>query len=58
VAAQFLLGIEELVINPELKRAFGAGYEGEAFDKMLIVLEDVIRRTDGSFAIVSRHAVF
>jgi hypothetical protein len=47
-----------LVIDAELKCPSAAGDKSETFDKVLIGLEDIIRRTDGPFAIVSRYAVF
>ena len=53
-----LFGIDEFIVDFELKSPFCAGNKGETVNNMLIMTKNVIRHTDGAFAIVSRHAVF
>ena len=58
VAAQGFLGEEGFAVYLEFKCALAAGDEGEFFDDVLVVGQDVGRRPDGTFAVVSRHTVF
>ena len=58
VTAGLLLGIEQFVIYPNIEHTFGAGNKRKRINEMLVMREDIIRRTDGSRAVVSRHAVF
>lgn len=55
---QGLFGVDEFAVDFELKRPFCAGNKGETFNYMLIMAEDVIRHTDGAFAVISRNAIF
>ncbi len=56
--AQRLLGEEQLAIGPEVEDPAGAGDEGEGFDHVLVITQNICRRTDGSVEVVSRYAVF
>ena len=58
MAAQRFFGEEGFAVDFEFKGALTAGDEGELFDDVLIVRQDVGRRPDGAFAVVSRHTVF
>lgn len=58
VAAQGFLGEEGFAVDFEFKGALGAGDEGETVDDMLIIGQDIGRRPDGAFTVVSRYAVF
>jgi hypothetical protein len=49
---------QQITINLQVKDAFCTCDEGEGFNYVLVVREDIIRRTDGSFGIVSRNAIF
>ena len=43
-----LLGVDEVVIDLDLKGPFGAGNELKIFNDVLIVTQDILRRTDGT----------
>jgi hypothetical protein len=55
---QSVFGIEQIAVDGELKRSFAAGDEGECFDHVLVMAQNLIRHTDGAFPVVSRHAIF
>ena len=50
--------VQQLVVDFEFKGSFGTGNEGEAFDNVLIIPENIIRHTGGARPIVSGYAVF
>jgi hypothetical protein len=58
MATQFFLGVKKFAINFELEGSLSAHDEPVIFNDMLIVGYNVVRHTDGSCGIVSRHAVF
>ena len=58
VPAQVELRVEQLVVHFELEGAALAGDEGEARDHVLVVVEDIGRRTGGPVVVVSGDAVF
>ena len=53
-----LFGIDEFIVDFELKSPFCAGNKGETVNNMLIMTKDIIRHTDGTFAVVSRYTIF
>lgn len=60
MAVDLLLGKDQLIIDPDVKDAAGAGDHVPAFDKNLnfALLENVVRQTDGNGCVVSSRAVF
>ena len=53
-----LFGVNQIPVDFKLKSPTAAGDKRETFDDVLIMAENVIRHTDGAFAVVSRNAVF
>lgn len=60
MAVDLLLGKDQLIIDPDVKDAAGAGDHVPAFDKNFnfALLENVVRQTDGNGCVVSSRAVF
>ena len=60
MAIDLLLGKDQLIIDPDVKDAAGAGDHVPAFDKNFnfALLENVVRQTDGNGCVVSSRAVF
>jgi hypothetical protein len=56
-AAGLMLGVEQLVVQPDVKDALAAGYQLQFGQIPLVILDYCGRQTDGLFAVVSRHAV-
>ena len=59
MAVNLLLGKDQLIIDPDVKDAAGAGDHVPAFDKNFnfALLENVVRQTDGNGCVVSSRAV-
>ena len=55
---QLLLGVEQLIVHFELKCPFTTGNKCKLFDDVLVIAQNIIRHTDGTRCIVSRHAIF
>lgn len=53
-----LFRVNQIPVDFELKSPPAAGDKRETFNDVLVMAEDVIRHTDGAFAVVSRNAVF
>jgi hypothetical protein len=53
-----LLGENQIIVHGYLERTSAGGDVGQFFDDMLVIGQKVIRRTDGSIFVVSRHAIF
>lgn len=58
MAAEFLLRKKNLAVDDQFERAACTGYERERLDDMLVVTQNIGRRTDGPFCVVSGNAVF
>lgn len=52
-----LLGKHEIVVNPELKGAPGAGDQIQIFDDVLIITQQFVRHTDGARCVISRDTI-
>jgi hypothetical protein len=57
MTADCFLGEEHLTIHFDIKNPFCAHNQGEVVDNVLVILEQIGRRPDGPFAVVSRYAV-
>lgn len=57
VAAFRFLRVQLFAIDHHFKSAFAASDEGQFLYNVLIMGQNVIRRTDGSFAVVSRNTI-
>jgi hypothetical protein len=53
-----LLRVKQVTIDAHIKDAFFTHNQFEAIEQMLVIGQDIIRRTDGSFTVVSRYTVF
>ena len=51
-------GVEQFVVDFEFKGSLAAGDEGEAFDDVLVIAENIVRHTGGARPVISGHAVF
>lgn len=58
VPAKRLLREEQCIVDPKIEDAARSGDEGEGFDQVLVVAQNICRRTDGPFQVVSGYAVF
>lgn len=57
MTADFFLGKEHLAIYFHVKNPFGTHNQGKVVDDVLVILEQIGRRPDGSIAVVSRYTV-
>lgn len=57
VAANFLLGKDQLIVHGDVKDPFASTSNGQRFDDMLIIGQQVLCRAHGAVRIVSSDAV-
>lgn len=55
---QSKFGVQQFVVDFEFEGSFTAGDEGEAFDDVLVIPENIVRHTGGACPVVSGYAVF
>ena len=55
---QLLLRVEHLVVHLKFERPFAASNKRKFINDVLVVAQNIIRHTDGTRCIVSRHAIF
>jgi len=58
MATQSLLRKERFSIDLEFKCAFASGYEHKFVYDVLVIKKYILRQTDGTCGIISRHAIF
>jgi hypothetical protein len=57
MTAHLFLGEEHLAIYFDVKNPFHACHQGKIVNDVLVILEQIGRRPDGSIAVVSRYTV-
>jgi hypothetical protein len=57
MSADCFLGKEHLAIYFDIKDPFGTHHQGKVVNDVLVILEQIGRRPDGTFAVVSRYTV-
>jgi hypothetical protein len=57
MTADRFLGEEHLTIHFDIKDPFAAHNQGKVVNNVLVILEQIGRRPDGTFAVVSRYTV-
>ena len=58
MTAQLFFRVKRLVIYLKLKSTFTTRNKRKFFNDVLVVAQNIIRHTDGTRCIISRHAIF